>query len=76
MNYKAIIWDFGGVITSSPFEAFNEMIEYFKDKNEFHQLQFSNAILLYNNYTFSKLPRKQIKNCKEHFFQNKERLMM
>ena len=23
MNYKAIIWDFGGVITSSPFEAFN-----------------------------------------------------
>ena len=24
MKYKAIIWDFGGVITSSPFEAFNE----------------------------------------------------
>ena len=24
MNYKAIIWDFGGVITSSPFEAFND----------------------------------------------------
>lgn len=24
MNYKAIIWDFGGVITSSPFEAFNK----------------------------------------------------
>ena len=23
MTYKAIIWDFGGVITSSPFEAFN-----------------------------------------------------
>lgn len=22
-NYKAVIWDFGGVITSSPFEAFN-----------------------------------------------------
>ena len=22
-DYKAIIWDFGGVITSSPFEAFN-----------------------------------------------------
>ena len=24
MNYKAILWDFGGVVTSSPFEAFNE----------------------------------------------------
>jgi len=24
MNYKAVIWDFGGVITSSPFEAFNK----------------------------------------------------
>ena len=24
MKYKAIIWDFGGVITSSPFETFNE----------------------------------------------------
>ena len=24
MNYKAIIWDFGGVITSSPFESFNK----------------------------------------------------
>jgi len=24
MNYKAIIWDFGGVITSSPFDAFNK----------------------------------------------------
>ena len=24
MNYKAIIWDFGGVITSSPFETFNK----------------------------------------------------
>lgn len=24
MHYKAIIWDFGGVITSSPFEAFNK----------------------------------------------------
>ena len=24
MNYKAIIWDFGGVITSSPFEAFKK----------------------------------------------------
>ena len=23
MTYKAVIWDFGGVITSSPFEAFN-----------------------------------------------------
>ena len=23
MAYKAVIWDFGGVITSSPFEAFN-----------------------------------------------------
>ena len=21
--YKAVLWDFGGVITSSPFEAFN-----------------------------------------------------
>ena len=27
MKYKAIIWDFGGVITSSPFEAFNEFEE-------------------------------------------------
>ena len=25
MKYKAIIWDFGGVITSSPFETFNEL---------------------------------------------------
>lgn len=24
MNYKAVIWDFGGVITSSPFDAFNK----------------------------------------------------
>ena len=24
MNYKAVIWYFGGVITSSPFEAFNK----------------------------------------------------
>ena len=24
MKYKAVIWDFGGVITSSPFEAFNK----------------------------------------------------
>jgi putative hydrolase of the HAD superfamily len=23
MNFKAVIWDFGGVITSSPFDAFN-----------------------------------------------------
>ena len=23
MNFEAVIWDFGGVITSSPFEAFN-----------------------------------------------------
>lgn len=23
MNFKAVLWDFGGVITSSPFEAFN-----------------------------------------------------
>ena len=23
MNYQAILWDFGGVLTSSPFEAFN-----------------------------------------------------
>jgi putative hydrolase of the HAD superfamily len=30
MNYKAIIWDFGGVITSSPFEAFND----FEKKND------------------------------------------
>ena len=22
-NFQAVIWDFGGVITSSPFEAFN-----------------------------------------------------
>lgn len=28
-NYKAVIWDFGGVITSSPFEAFNT---YERDK--------------------------------------------
>jgi len=27
MKYKAIIWDFGGVITSSPFDAFNEFEE-------------------------------------------------
>jgi len=27
MQYKAIIWDFGGVITSSPFEAFNDFEE-------------------------------------------------
>ena len=27
MKYKAIIWDFGGVITSSPFEAFNDFEE-------------------------------------------------
>ena len=27
MNYKAVIWDFGGVITSSPFEAFNQFEE-------------------------------------------------
>jgi len=27
MKYKAIIWDFGGVITSSPFEAFNNFEE-------------------------------------------------
>ena len=27
MKYKAIIWDFGGVITSSPFEAFNSFEE-------------------------------------------------
>ena len=27
MKYKAIIWDFGGVITSSPFEAFNAFEE-------------------------------------------------
>ena len=27
MKYKAIIWDFGGVITSSPFDAFNEFDE-------------------------------------------------
>ena len=27
MKYKAIIWDFGGVITSSPFEAFNQFEE-------------------------------------------------
>ena len=27
MQYKAIIWDFGGVITSSPFDAFNEFEE-------------------------------------------------
>ena len=27
MIYKAIIWDFGGVITSSPFEAFNQFEE-------------------------------------------------
>ena len=26
-DYKAIIWDFGGVITSSPFEAFNRYEE-------------------------------------------------
>ena len=25
MNYTTIIWDFGGVITSSPFEAFNRL---------------------------------------------------
>lgn len=28
-NFKAVIWDFGGVITSSPFEAFNT---YERDK--------------------------------------------
>ena len=27
MKYKAIIWDFGGVITSSPFQAFNQFEE-------------------------------------------------
>ena len=27
MKYKAIIWDFGGVITSRPFDAFNEFEE-------------------------------------------------
>ena len=27
MKYKAILWDFGGVITSSPFEAFNNFEE-------------------------------------------------
>ena len=27
MKYKAIVWDFGGVITSSPFDAFNEFEE-------------------------------------------------
>ena len=27
MKYKSIIWDFGGVITSSPFDAFNEFEE-------------------------------------------------
>ncbi|RED15061.1 HAD-IA family hydrolase [Parasphingopyxis lamellibrachiae] len=27
MSYSAIIWDFGGVITSSPFDAFNRMEE-------------------------------------------------
>ena len=27
MKYKAIIWEFGGVITSSPFDAFNEFEE-------------------------------------------------
>ncbi|GAB5489202.1 MAG: HAD-IA family hydrolase [Parasphingorhabdus sp.] len=25
MNYTTVIWDFGGVITSSPFEAFNRL---------------------------------------------------
>ncbi len=25
MNFTAVIWDFGGVITSSPFEAFNRL---------------------------------------------------
>jgi putative hydrolase of the HAD superfamily len=25
MSYSAVIWDFGGVITTSPFEAFNSM---------------------------------------------------
>ena len=29
MAYKAVIWDFGGVVTSSPFEAFNN---FEKDK--------------------------------------------
>ena len=24
--YKAVLWDFGGVITSSPFDAFNRLI--------------------------------------------------
>ena len=23
MQFKAVLWDFGGVITSSPFDAFN-----------------------------------------------------
>ena len=23
MNYSAVLWDFGGVLTTSPFEAFN-----------------------------------------------------
>ncbi len=31
MKYKAIIWDFGGVITSSPFESFN----IFEKQNNF-----------------------------------------
>ena len=30
MAYKAVIWDFGGVVTSSPFEAFNN---FEKDNN-------------------------------------------
>lgn len=25
MNYQAVLWDFGGVVTTSPFDAFNRM---------------------------------------------------
>ena len=26
MGYTAVLWDFGGVITTSPFEAFNRFV--------------------------------------------------
>ncbi len=55
---------------ANPFESFNQLIDYFKNKNDFHSLKFSTAILLYNNYVFSKLPRNQIKKCKQNYFNN------
>ena len=65
MKVKAILWDFGGVITTSPFDSFNQYerenglpIDFIRSINAVNHKDNAWALLESVSYTHLTLPTK------------------